>query len=332
MHGGLNTLNTLKVGFAWLTAFVLGLTGIDQVSASDLHPVQRSAATQLPSPAATSSADWYTGVYIQQVKENSQLRSYAYPQLHGLRDASVQRKLNAYLEKAGTPAPASPRDSIQSSYSILMQRDAFLELMLDSYDYPQGAAHGMPAQTALMMNLSTGRIYHVGDLFEPGTNYLARLSAGVRAQDKQHVLDSFGKFTGVTSHDGYYLTDTGVTVFFDPYEWAPYAYGFPTFTVPFTYLSGILDQQSPLWQAFHNPATIAAGRAENSDLKKIQALGYVPVTDRFVCRDRYKPTSISLCMGCATAEGAGWLRSEVVFLPWDAILRYGHVAGSRPGL
>lgn len=267
-----------KAVLASLTAS-MALTGMVQGWTNHALPEQTSTTNSVTSQGASSSSNWYNSVYIQQVKENSHLRTYVYPRLEGLPNQSVERKLNAYLKKIGTPAPTTSHDSMNTTYGLLMQRGPLLELMMDSYDYPQGAAHGMPGQMALMINLSDGTVYNISDLFKSGANYLARLSNGVRAQDKQHVLDTFSKFTGVTKHDGYYLTNTGVAVFFSPYEWTPFALGFPTFTVPFEYLSSILNRQSSLWQAFNSPAAVAEQRAENADLRKIHSLGYAPLTN-----------------------------------------------------
>ncbi len=205
--------------------------------------------------------------------------SYSYPQIRGLTNHQAEETLNHVLKTIGEPASLDSTSTMQTSYSMLMKRGSFLEMMLYSYNYAKGAAHGMPGQIPVMMNLQDGSVYQIGALFKNGANYLSRLSDGVRAQDKQHVLDTFSPFQGATNHDGFFVSNEGITVFFQPYEWTPYALGFPQFTVPYPSIQDIMDTNGLFWKALHDSQAKVDENIEAADTKRIQSLGYVRVDD-----------------------------------------------------
>jgi hypothetical protein len=59
-----------------------------------------------------------------------------------------------------------------------------------------------------------------------------------------------GSFTGIRADQGFTVTKDGLEIYFDPYEIAPYAAGFPAFDIPYSELSDILDTQGAFFQSF----------------------------------------------------------------------------------
>ncbi|WP_206916039.1 RsiV family protein [Alicyclobacillus suci] len=198
-----------------------------------------------------------------------------YPQLSGLTDPTVESKLNALLQI--NPAhlqTIGSDDSYTANYQIVFQAGPLLEIDETAYDFPQGAAHGEPSQQMILMNLETGATYQMGDLFRAGSDYLDVLSQQIRQEDTKSILDS--NFSGVTEKDGFAITQTGVRIFFDPYEWAAFAAGFPTFDIPYDILQPVINVQSDLWQTLQRADTQNDIHVQTEDMDKIKSLGYQP--------------------------------------------------------
>lgn len=220
--------------------------------------------------------------YLKQVTLKQGSDTYHYPQIIGMANLKRQQALNQALRTAGTPKPSvRATDAMQSSYTLLLKRGAFYEVMLSSYETYPGAMQGLPGRTIILMNLQSGALYRIRDLFKPYSDYLAVLSAGVREADTHHMLDIYRPFTGVTAQDGFYVTDSGVTVFFRPNEWTPAAKGYPAFTVPYSSLSAILDTSSPLWRVLHSPAARHDAAVYQKDLATVRGSGYALVSVPF---------------------------------------------------
>jgi hypothetical protein len=49
----------------------------------------------------------------------------------------------------------------------------------------------------------------------------------------------------------FFISDGELNIYFEPYEIAPYAAGFPTFAIPFHDISSIIDHDGDFWRSFH---------------------------------------------------------------------------------
>jgi hypothetical protein len=58
-------------------------------------------------------------------------------------------------------------------------------------------------------------------------------------------------FTGISDAQYFYLTDTGVTIYFYPYDIAAYAGGFPEFAMTYEELDKLIDKDGAFWKSFH---------------------------------------------------------------------------------
>lgn len=213
-------------------------------------------------------------VHMTAVEAKAKNFDVQYPQLSGLSNVAVERKLNRLLQV--TPSTVSrmgKQDTYTGNYQLMYAAGPLLEIDESSYDYPQGAAHGMPGQRVVLMNLQNGQVYHMSDLFVKGSNYLQVLSKAVQAQDTQHYLAP--SFSGVKATDGFAITRTGIQIFFTPYEWTPFALGFPTYEIPFSTIQNVINHQSALWKALQQPATKRDIETQLADIAKIQSLGYI---------------------------------------------------------
>lgn len=181
-----------------------------------------------------------------------------YPQVEGMMDPEAERKVNRKLKELSAVKPVPPDTQLEASYTgdfaVAFYRDHLLVLELEGYNFPFGAAHGMPSREYVHMNLVLGETYALKDLFKPGSPYVRRISDIISKQiatDPQYSYVFPGSFKEISPNQLFYVTEHDLHIVFPSYEIAPYAAGFPTFTIPFTELSDIIDMDGRFWKSFH---------------------------------------------------------------------------------
>lgn len=181
-----------------------------------------------------------------------------YPQVNGMSNADIQQKVNQYLKDFSGVKPISPMKQLDSSYTgdfevSFFQRD-LLVVEKTGYDYPFGAAHGMPLKRYTHINLKTGDVYQLKDLFKPGSQYINVLSEIIGSQIKNNKEYSYvfpDRYTGIREDQPFFIGEDVLNVYFNPYEIAPYVAGFPTFSVSFEEMKNIINAEGDFWKAFH---------------------------------------------------------------------------------
>lgn len=182
-----------------------------------------------------------------------------YPQVEGMTPPAAQDEVNRRLAELSKIKPIPPDQQLESSYTgdfqVVFYRGRLLQLLLEGYDYPFGAAHGMPSRVYPPVDLGSGRFYKLEDLFKPGSDYLKVLSAIVKKQIDSGAYPYVwpDSYKGISADQLFYVTADALHLLFAPYEIAPYAAGFPDFAVPYAELDDILDKKGAFWRSFHPP-------------------------------------------------------------------------------
>ncbi|MEH7116647.1 WG repeat-containing protein [Neobacillus vireti] len=177
-----------------------------------------------------------------------------YPEIKGNKSlADVNQKLK---EMAGVkPIPSTSLEAqYTGDYEITYFKKDLLILEITGYNYPFCAAHGMPIKKYAHINLRTGSLYQLNNLFKPGSPYVKVISDVIEDQIKSNDEYSFiflNEYHGIKPTQPFFINEKGLNIFFEPYEIAAYAAGFPTFTIPFNELIQLIDVNSEFWSAFH---------------------------------------------------------------------------------
>jgi hypothetical protein len=177
-----------------------------------------------------------------------------YPEIKGIENA-VQVN-NALKAMAGVKrVPVTPLESAYTGgYEITFFKKNLVVIEITGYDYPFCAAHGMPLKKYAHINLKAGRLYQLADLFKPGSPYVKVISDLIEDQINSNDEYSYlfpGEYHGIQANQPFYINEAGLNIYFQPYEIAPYAAGFPTFSIPFHELKAMIDSNSEFWLAFH---------------------------------------------------------------------------------
>ncbi len=211
-----------------------------------------------------SCIDTDTGLKVceEKFRPNTDYIVY-YPVLENMADMKKELEVNRELKEMWTGISTlsiKPDDVLdyhyEGGFSIAYGRKSLLVIMESGYDYPFGAAHGMPLMNHVHIDTRTGEFYELEDLFLKDSDYTGILSEIVRSQitdmsgteSEMYWLDSY---EGISSDQLFYITDKGLNLYFTPYEIAPYAAGFPTFMVTFEEIGDIIDKKGGFWKSFN---------------------------------------------------------------------------------
>jgi len=181
-----------------------------------------------------------------------------YPILEGLSSQEVQDNINQQLKKIFTDSRKNITREDELSVEDTFQSELLSNMLIINrlgYDYNFGAAHGMPLRDYYHIDLSTGKLYSLKDLFEDNADYVSAINKIVsqRIKDAQKSEDSmyFDGFSTITEDQYFHLTKDGIAIYFYPYDIAPYAAGFPEFLISCNDLKDIINYNGPMWKASH---------------------------------------------------------------------------------
>jgi hypothetical protein len=178
-----------------------------------------------------------------------------YPQIKGVENQeSVNQRLKDLSGVKPTPAHTQLESSYAGDFDIEFCKNNLVVIEINGYDYPFGAAHGMPVKKYAHIDLKTGRFYQLKDLFKPEADYVKVISQIVGEQIKNNDQYSYvfpDSYKGIKADQAFFISEGALNVYFEPYEIAPYAAGFPTFTIRFNEISSIINHDGDFWLSFH---------------------------------------------------------------------------------
>lgn len=170
-----------------------------------------------------------------------------YPQISGSKlNPEAQQAINHVLKKhaegilaAGKKMMAEGEATTERPYefgndfAIAYNKDGILSVIMQDYSYT-GGAHGMTARKGYTFSLADGKLLQLSDVLKANPNYKKFLNADLKKKvDAIQAGEGFGKFKELAADQNFYVTSSGVTIVFDLYDYAPYAYGIPEFTYSF---------------------------------------------------------------------------------------------------
>ncbi|MFP5112294.1 WG repeat-containing protein [Bacillaceae bacterium C204] len=178
------------------------------------------------------------------------------PQVVGMENPdSVNRALKELAGVKPVPAQTQLASNYTGNYEITYYKKNLLVIKITGYDYPFCAAHGMPIERYAHINLKTGSMYQLKDLFKSGSPYVKVISEIIFNQMKgNNQYSSYlfpDEYHGIKADQPFFISEAGLNIYFNPYEIAAFAAGFPTFTIPFENLKDLINRNSEFWKSFH---------------------------------------------------------------------------------
>lgn len=203
-------------------------------------------------------------IKVSKIRYRSDYCTYIeYPEISGMSSKAAQDKVNSRLKSLFTDGYKSSKsegsytEDITLGYNVEKNKN-LLVVEMSGYDYPIGAAHGMPTRDYLYIDLVTGVFYDLSDLFISGSKYTDKLTSLVRRQIELNMKTN--KFTSnynyfdekpkVSANQGFILSKDSLSLYYTPYELTAYAAGFPEFEIPFGQLADIIYTKGAFWNSF----------------------------------------------------------------------------------
>lgn len=150
-----------------------------------------------------------------------------------------QLAVSDYKNSLGNDSPFHRYDAILE-YTITYSWDCRLSLYRDQYTYT-GGAHGSTVRASDTWNLENGLEIPLASFFPNDQNYKAFLIEKITRQADERMQKTPGIFfenyrdliLESFNEDHYYLTPTGIDIYYQQYEIAPYSTGIVVFTIPY---------------------------------------------------------------------------------------------------
>lgn len=162
---------------------------------------------------------------------------------------SIFKKIDGDIESFGNTTVQQSKEygiggnfEAVNNFQVPYNDGNLLSLVSNNYFYA-GGAHGMSTLVPYNYDLKTGQKLALADMFVKGFDYKSYINQQIRteiAKDKDMYFNQGADFKGITDNQGFYFSKTGITVFFQLYEIAPYAAGFRYFEIPMQNISGKL--------------------------------------------------------------------------------------------
>ncbi|GGO05086.1 PdaC/SigV domain-containing protein [Saccharibacillus kuerlensis] len=172
-----------------------------------------------------------------------------YPQLSGS-EAGIA-KINAALKKHAEAFSANfealmkefgplPSENMyyeaDANFMVSYNKDGLFSVVMQDYSF-YGGAHGSTIQTGYTFSLDSGKQVTLDQLLKGNPNYRSDIDKKIAAAFKKTDLafDS-NSFKTIGSTPNFYVRNSGITIFFQQYEYTAYAAGIPSFDFTFTSL------------------------------------------------------------------------------------------------
>ena len=174
-----------------------------------------------------------------------------YPVIIGLSNLAVQQSINSTIldlvyrminEQGYYQNPAT---QITGSYELKTNERGILSISIIIYSF-SGGAHGITVTKSLTIDVQTGQVYQLKDLFKPGVDYVKRLSDIIKLQIIQRNIPLLVEFKSISNDQDYYIADKALVIYFQLYELTAYVYGFQYFPISVYEIQDIVNEQGPL--------------------------------------------------------------------------------------
>ncbi|OPX86725.1 MAG: Anti-sigma-V factor RsiV [Pelotomaculum sp. PtaB.Bin104] len=174
----------------------------------------------------------------------------SYPQLSGLPDEVIQNQLNELIkDRVLGLIPKEGCDVyqvIKGTYSVELNQKGILSLKFNVYTYRWHAANGLDVQKSITVNLETGRVYQLYDLFKRDSDYRSVLTKLVKEQISERDIPLIEEFKTISDNEDFYLTNDSLVIYFQEIEYTPHYIGIPEFPISYSQIRNLVRPEGPI--------------------------------------------------------------------------------------
>ncbi|QGG48397.1 DL-endopeptidase inhibitor IseA family protein [Heliorestis convoluta] len=202
-------------------------------------------------------------VTVNKEKADLPQSEITYPQVTGLSDQALEATINqilknealSYREKTLQDAKEQGFDiekiAFYGDYEVTYNRGGLLSIAMPQGSYMLQAAHPSNYLSAVTVDVRTGNILSLSDLFIEKEDIKALLDPLMKKQIEERNLSLLTEFAGLEEDQDYYLGPSYLILYYQPYAYTPHAYGVLKFAIPYQAIAaevepkwGLLDRDS----------------------------------------------------------------------------------------
>ncbi|MCY6959188.1 DUF3298 and DUF4163 domain-containing protein [Clostridium brassicae] len=231
-----------------LIASIIGPTSTAIASAPNSNGLSK-ASTSVSSINTVSSVKVQGKKIIS--KDNLLCAELNIPTISGLLNIELQKQINSILERDAInfkdeiikSAKEYDVEGVEPEFKILpfqanvdykvsYNRNDFLSLYVDYYQYT-GGAHGSTTRKCYNIDLKTGKVLNLKDMFSENSNYKEIINKIVKTEIQKNPEKYFQEdFQGIADEQCFVVEGDDLVIYFQQYEIAPYAAGILEFKIP----------------------------------------------------------------------------------------------------
>jgi len=135
---------------------------------------------------------------------------------------------------------------VESAYEVPLNSNGLLSIVMSLYTKTQDNPSGNIAFNSLTVDVNTGKVYDLGDLFNTRMNYAKTLSDIAIKKANEMNVNFIEPYNGVTDTQQFYLTPGALVLYYQVGEYTPASMGLFRITIPYNEISNILYPESPI--------------------------------------------------------------------------------------
>lgn len=195
----------------------------------------------------------YAPIRVSRIQKDN--TTITYPVIYGLPNQNAQNHMNSLIRSVVSELveaqhaeqdPAPYFQEMIGTFEIKNNQRGILSIVFTNYAFVPKHAHGLTLAKSLTFSINDGKLYNLGDLFNPNVNYESYLSRLIEQQAAIRDLPLLTDKINVQKNQDFYLSDQTLVIYYQAYEITPGYVGLPTFPLPSYTLEPILNQKGPL--------------------------------------------------------------------------------------
>ena len=135
---------------------------------------------------------------------------------------------------------------VESAYEVPLDSNGLLSIVMSLYTRTQDNPSGNIVFTSLTVDVNTGKVYDLGDLFNTRMNYAKILSDIAMKKANEMNVNFIEPYNGITDTQQFYLTPQALVLYYQVGEYTPASMGLFRITIPYNEISNILYPESPI--------------------------------------------------------------------------------------
>ena len=135
---------------------------------------------------------------------------------------------------------------VESAYEVPLDSSGLLSIVMSLYTETQENPNGHTLFASLTVDINTGEVYDLANLFNNRINFTEILSNIAMRKVNEMNTDFIVPYSGVTDTQRFYLTPEALVLYYQIDEFTPASSGLFRITIPYNEISNILSPGSPI--------------------------------------------------------------------------------------